>query len=212
MNTAPITGLPLIDFYVLTDQVAQALGDSWDKDDTTADADDQETVRFAHTDGRTIDIRRQFRGQGFQTFSTNPDAPRYHASGYFDGATPPLDTVMHTLEIHLFPAFYGHRLPLTQGGARILPQPVAADTPAPPAEPAAPAAPVSESAPVTAPAAEPAPVKAPAKKPAVRKAAPKKSAPAAPRKKAAARTTTAKPTTKAKAPARGKAKDPAPAA
>jgi hypothetical protein len=209
VSTAPITGLPLIDFYVLTDQVAQALGDSWDKDDT-ADSDDQETVRFAHTDGRTIGIRRQFRGQGFQTFSTNPDAPRYHASGYFDGSTPPLDTVMHTLQIHLFPAFYGHRLPLTQGGARILPQPVAADTPAPPAEPAAPAAPVAEPAPVTAPAAKPAPAKAPAKKPAVRKAAPKKSAPAAPRKKATTRTTTAKPSTKA--PARSKAKATAPAA
>ncbi|WP_433547110.1 hypothetical protein ACQPZG_20040 [Streptomyces sp. CA-294286] len=211
MSTAPLTGLPLIDFYVLTDQVAQALGDSWDRDDT-ADVDDQETVRFAHTDGRTIGIRRQFRGQGFQTFSTSPDAPRYHASGYFDGSTPALDTVMHTLEIQLFPAFYGHRLPLTQGGARIIPQPVAADTAAAPAEPAAPAPPVDESAPVTAPVTKPAPATAPAKKPAVRKAAPKKSAPAAPRKKAAARTTAAKPSTKAKAPARGKAKAPAPTA
>ncbi|MFD3511988.1 hypothetical protein [Streptomyces sp. NPDC058657] len=192
MSTAPTTGLPLIDFYVLTDQVAQALGDDWDKDDTTGT--DPQTVRFAHTDGRTLGIRRQFRGQGFQTFATGPTTPRYNASGYFDDTTPHLDTVMLTLQVHLFAAFYGNRLPLTLGGARIAPQP--ADTPAPAAEETpAPAPP--------APAIETAPDKAPAKKHAPRKTAAKK--PTAPRKTATARTPAAKKATP-KTPTRRKTK------
>ncbi|MFF0742153.1 hypothetical protein ACFYVL_17320 [Streptomyces sp. NPDC004111] len=206
MATAPTTGMPLLDFYVLTDQVAQALGDTWDRDDTTSD--DPQTVRFVHSDGRTVGIRRQFRGQGFQTYSTNPDAPRYNASGYFDDTTAPLDTVMLALQIRLFPAFYGNRLPLTLGGTRILPEPAPApETPtveAPAPHPAAqPATPAVEAAP------EPV-----AKKPAPRRA-PVKKAPAAPRKTTASRATAAKKTTAkktaTKAPAKRKPK-PAPAA
>ncbi|MEU7158535.1 hypothetical protein [Streptomyces chrestomyceticus] len=189
--------ISLIDLYLLADLITEKLGDGWHKAD---DSIDPETIHFAHQDGRTFGIRRLWNGSAAQTFARGPEktGPHYNAACHFTTAEAPLDTLLNTLHLRLFPVFQGHRAKLRYDGTRI---PVTtADEPAPqqPAQPEAPAAPTN------APAAGKTTVKkSPAKKatptqPAP-KAAAKKPAPKRPAKKTP---TAARPKTDAAQPKR----------
>ncbi|GCD35723.1 hypothetical protein OEIGOIKO_03469 [Streptomyces chrestomyceticus JCM 4735] len=162
--------ISLIDLYLLADLIIEKLGDGWHKAD---DSIDPETIHFAHQDGRTFGIRRLWNGSAAQTFARDPEktGPHYNAACHFTTAEAPLDTLLDTLHLRLFPVFQGHRAKLRYDGTRI---PVTtADEPAPQqsAQPETPAAPTGE------PAARKTTVKkSPAKKPAPTKPAPKAAA------------------------------------
>lgn len=200
-ETATIEAAPfeisLIDLYLLADLIIEKLGDGWHKAD---DSIDPETIHFAHQDGRTFGIRRLWNGSAAQTFARGPEktGPHYNAACHFTTVEAPLDTLLDTLHLRLFPVFQGHRAKLRYDGTRI---PVTnADEPAP----QQPAQPEASAAPTNAPAAGKTTVKkSPAKKATPTQPAPKAAAKKPVPKRPAKKTpTAARPKTDAAQPKR----------
>ncbi len=103
--------ISLIDLYLLADLIIEKLGDGWHKAD---DSIDPETIHFTHQDGRTFGIRRLWNGSAAQTFARGPEktGPHYNAACHFTTVEAPLDTLLNTLHLRLFPVFQGHRAKL----------------------------------------------------------------------------------------------------
>ncbi|MFH8405351.1 hypothetical protein ACH4FX_11345 [Streptomyces sp. NPDC018019] len=162
--------LSLIDLYLLADNIVEKLGDGWSKDDDTSDNSDPETIHFAHQDGRAFGIRRLWNGSAAQTFARDPKTPgpRYNAACHFTTTEAPLDTLLDTLLLRLFPVFQGHRAKLRYDRTRI-PAPAPTET-----------TPQQTDQPDTPATSEPAAKDAPAKKTAAKKAAPAKTTPKKP--------------------------------
>ncbi|MEV0373550.1 hypothetical protein AB0I10_27680 [Streptomyces sp. NPDC050636] len=189
MTSTETPRLSLIDLYLLADPILDAVGEGWSKDDDTPG--DEQTIRFAHTDGRTFGLRRLWDGMAAQTFAHDPaqPGPRYNAAAHFTDSEAPLDTLISTLHLRLFPGLAdprrhsSERGTLRANGTRIPapePQPERNEQPVPrPAEPTAAPAPDTATAPAPAPAAK--------TKPARKRTARKTTPPAARRKTAPAK-------------------------
>lgn len=162
---ASAAALSEIDFYLLAQPIAEALGDGWSDgtdDKPTGFAD--RTIRLVHCDGRTIGLRHLWQGRAVQTFAVGGPAPTQpadrdqdsedrlakgvrYSTGVRITTASPLHEILTAIRTVLLPAFNGQRPRLRANGTPIPPAveaPARKKTAAKPASTADPAAPDSK--------------------------------------------------------------------